>query len=119
MENRKPRVSDDGLTRKKGGNNMSKPNHDGIDLGALEEAIHAEPTAEIQARPLAARIVASRPSDAELANDYRANIYGHLSRLCLIKDEMKRDGFDFNFSWSMDGFGKFAPGPIIVFKTFP
>jgi hypothetical protein len=99
---------------------MSQHN-DGIHLGlaAVEEELRAEPAAEIPARPLAARIIASRPSDAELVADYRARIYGHLHAVATIKDEMKKDSFDFNFSWGVDAFGRAVPGPIIVFKIFP
>lgn len=96
---------------------MSKSN-EGINLDALEHAVLNEPIAEIPARP-STRLIQSRPSDAELAADYRARIYDLLAGLASIKDDMKKDSFDFNFSWAINGFGQHAPGPIIVFKILP
>lgn len=93
---------------------------DRIDLGQIESAARNEPMAEIPSRPPVTRIIASRPTDVEIAADFKARISSSLHDLANIKEEMKTaGGFDFNFSWGVDAFGRTAPGPIVVFKIIP
>jgi hypothetical protein len=62
-------------------------------------------------------ILSAVRTDADIANDLRAEIAPHLVEVCKILDKARSAGLKIDFQLVQDAFGRHVPPPVLITKA--